>query len=218
MPAPLRRAPGGVSSNVTWHHGHLDRAERWSALGARGATIWFTGLSGSGKSTIAAAVEAALVGSGRPAYLLDGDNLRHGLTADLGFSDSDREANVARVAQAARLFADAGVVALVSLISPFRAGRDAARRLHAEAGRPFFEVYVNAPLAICEERDPKGLYVRARSGEIPAFTGLSSPYEEPVDPDLSIASDRMGVEEAAAAVIGLLGTSEAHPPPSGQDL
>jgi bifunctional enzyme CysN/CysC len=166
--------------------------------------VWFTGLSGSGKSTIAAAVEAALVRSGRPAYLLDGDNLRHGLTADLGFSDSDREANVARVAQAARLFADAGLVALVSLISPFRAGREAARRLHTEAGLPFFEVYVNAPLAVCEERDPKGLYVRARAGEIPAFTGLASPYEEPLRPDLSIASDRTGVEDAAAAVLRLL--------------
>ena len=194
-----------MSSNVTWHHGHLDRSARWSALGTSGATVWFTGLSGSGKSTIAAAVEASLVRSGRHAYLLDGDNLRHGLTADLGFSDSDREANVARVAQAARLFADAGVVALVSLISPFRAGREAARRLHEEAGLPFFEVYVNAPLAVCEERDPKGLYVRARSGEIPGFTGLSSPYEEPLRPDLSIATDRTGVDEAAAQVLELLG-------------
>ena len=194
-----------MSSNVTGHHGHLGRAERWSALGTSGATVWFTGLSGSGKSTIAAAVEAALVRAGRPAYLLDGDNLRHGLTADLGFSDSDREANVARVAQVARLFADAGVVALVSLISPFRVGREAARRLHSEAGLDFFEVWVNAPLDVCESRDPKGLYVRARSGEIPGFTGLSSPYEEPLDPELSIASDRTGVDDAAAAVMGLLG-------------
>ena len=194
-----------MSSNVTWHHGHLQPAERWAALGTSGATVWFTGLSGSGKSTIATVVEAALVRSGRPAYLLDGDNLRHGLTADLGFSDADREANVARVAQVARLFADAGVVALVSLISPFRAGRDGARRLHTEAGLRFLEVYVNAPLEVCEARDPKGLYVRARSGEIPGFTGLSSPYEEPLHPELSIASDRTGVDEAAAAVIALLG-------------
>ena len=198
-----------MSSNVTWHHGHLDRDDRWRALGAPGATVWFTGLSGSGKSTIAAAVEAALVRTGRAAYLLDGDNLRHGLTADLGFSDADREANVARVAQVARLFADAGVVALVSLISPFRAGRDAARQLHSEAGLPFFEVFVNAPLAVCESRDPKGLYGRARSGEIPGFTGLSSPYEEPERPDLAIASDRMGVDEAAAAVLRLLGAASA---------
>lgn len=193
-----------MSSNVTWHHGHLDRAERWRALGTAGATVWFTGLSGSGKSTIAAEVEAALIRAGRPAYLLDGDNLRHGLTADLGFSDADREANVARVAQVARLFADAGVVALVSLISPFRAGRDAARGLHSDAGLPFYEVWVNAPLEVCESRDPKGLYVKARAGEIPGFTGLSSPYEEPLQADLSIASDRMAVGEAAAAVLRLL--------------
>lgn len=193
-----------MSSNVTWHHGHLDRAERWRALGTAGATVWFTGLSGSGKSTIAAEVEAALIRAGRPAYLLDGDNLRHGLTADLGFSDADREANVARVAQVARLFADSGVVALVSLISPFRAGRDAARGLHSDAGLPFYEVWVNAPLEVCESRDPKGLYVKARAGEIPGFTGLSSPYEEPLQADLSIASDRMAVGEAAAAVLRLL--------------
>jgi adenylyl-sulfate kinase len=194
-----------LSSNVTWHHGHLDRSQRWAALGAPGATVWFTGLSGSGKSTIATSVEAALVRAGRPAYLLDGDNLRHGLTADLGFSDSDREANVARVAQVARLFADAGVVALVSLISPFRAGREAARRLHEEAGLPFLEVGVNTPLAVCEERDPKGLYERARSGQIEGFTGGSSPYEEPDRPDLEIAGAAAPVDEAAAAVIGLLG-------------
>jgi len=195
-----------VSSNVTWHHGHLDRDERWGALGTRGATVWFTGLSGSGKSSIAAAVEAALVRSGRPAYLLDGDNLRHGLTADLGFSDADRETNVARVAQVARLLADAGLVALVSLISPFRAGRDAARALHEDAGLAFFEVWVNAPLEICEQRDPKGLYSRARAGGVEGFTGLSSPYEAPVAADLEIASDRTGIEDGAAAVLRLLGS------------
>ena len=197
-----------MSSNVTWHHGHLARDERWGALGTAGATVWFTGLSGSGKSSIAAAVEAALVRAGRPAYLLDGDNLRHGLTADLGFSDDDRAANVARVAQVARLFADAGVVALVSLISPFRAGRDAARALHDEAGLPFHEVFVNAPLDVCEQRDPKGLYARARSGAIEGFTGLSSPYEPPERPDLEIASDRTGVDAAAALVLRLLGHPE----------
>ena len=198
-----------MSSNVTWHPGHLDRSERWAALGARGATAWFTGLSGSGKSTIAAAVEDALVRAGRPAYLLDGDNLRHGLTADLGFSDSDREANVARVAQVARLFADAGVVALVSLISPFRAGRDAARSLHEDAGLPFFEIFVNAPLDVCEQRDPKGLYSRARSGALEEFTGVSSPYEEPLRPDLEIASASVAVDEAATAVMHLLGGMSA---------
>lgn len=193
-----------MSSNLTWHHGHLDREARWTALGVRGATVWFTGLSGSGKSSIAAAAEAELLQRGQPAYLLDGDNLRHGLTADLGFSDSDREANVARVAQVARLFADAGVVALVSLISPFREGRDSARRLHHDAGLDFHEVWVNAPLEVCEQRDPKGLYARARAGAIPGFTGLSSPYEPPLQPDLEIASDRTDVAAAAAAVLRLL--------------
>jgi bifunctional enzyme CysN/CysC len=197
--------------HLTWHPGHLSRSERWASLGTgvAGATVWLTGLSGSGKSTIAALVEARLLAAGRPAYLLDGDNLRHGLTADLGFTDADRSANVARVAEVARLFADAGVVALVSLISPFRAGRDHARQLHADAGLPFFEVWVSAPLDICEGRDPKGLYARARAGKVPGFTGIDSPYEEPLAPDLVLATDVLGVDDAAGAVLALLGSDGA---------
>ena len=192
-----------MSTNITWHHGYLARDRRWRALGSTGATVWFTGLSGSGKSSIATAVEARLVDDGQPAYVLDGDNLRHGLTADLGFSDADRETNVARVAEVARLFADAGVVALVSLISPFRSGRDRARSLHLEAGLPFYEVWVDAPLELCEKRDPKGLYAKARQGALSGFTGVDGPYEEPERPELVIRTDTTAVAAAASAVLGL---------------
>src|SRR5262245_43312272 len=151
--------------NVVWHEGAVGRADRSS----RGATVWFTGLSGSGKSTVAVAVERALVAAGRPAYLLDGDNLRHGLNADLGFSAEDRTENIRRVGGVARLFADAGVVALVPVISPYQADRARARAIHDALGLPFVEVFVDTPLALCEERDPKGLYARARAGEITGF-------------------------------------------------
>ena len=193
-----------MTSDVTWHH-HLDRRERWRELGVNGATVWFTGLSGAGKSTIAAAVEAALVAAGRPAYLLDGDNLRHGLTSDLGFGDGDRRENVRRAAEVARILADGGTVALVSLISPFRADRDGARRRHEETGLPFFEVWVRAPLAECERRDPKGLYARARAGLLPGLTGVEAPYEPPCPPDLELRTDERSLEECVAAVRRLLG-------------
>ncbi|HET9732518.1 MAG TPA: adenylyl-sulfate kinase [Acidimicrobiales bacterium] len=191
--------------NVTWHAGHLSRQQRWDALGCRGATVWFTGLSGSGKSTLAMEVEARLVRTRRIAYVLDGDNLRHGLNADLGFSPEDRTRNVRRVAEVARLFADAGAVALVSLISPFRAGRDEARQLHSEANLAFFEVWVDAPLEVCAERDPKGLYARARAGTLSGLTGVESPYEPPRQPDLVIRSDQATVGASAEAVLALLG-------------
>ena len=191
-------------SDITWHHGELSRDERWQLLGAQGATVWLTGLSGSGKSTVAAAVERRLLERRQPAYLLDGDNLRHGLNAGLGFSDDDRAENVRRVAEVARLFADAGVVSLVSLISPFRAGRDHARRVHEAAGLPFLEIWVNAPLDECERRDPKGLYAKARAGQIPEMTGLTSPYEEPENPDLTLQTDVLSVEEAVERVVDTL--------------
>ena len=194
------------STNITWHHGFLARDARWQALGHAGATVWLTGLPGSGKSTIATTVEARLVESTRSAYVLDGDNLRHGLTADLGFSQEDREANVARVAEVARLFADAGTVSLVSLVSPFRSGRERARRLHQEAGLPFYEVWVDTPLELCERRDPKGLYARARRGEISGFTGVDAAYEPPDRADLIVPTASMSVEDAATAVIKLLAT------------
>jgi bifunctional enzyme CysN/CysC len=173
-----------VGDNIVWHEGAISAAARAAALGHRGATVWLTGLSGSGKSTVAVELEQRLVGDGRPAYILDGDNLRHGLNADLGFSDDDRAENVRRVGEVARLLADAGVVALVPVISPFRDGRARVRATHAAAGVPFLEVFVDTPLEVCEQRDPKGLYAKARAGELPGFTGIDSPYEAPVDPDL----------------------------------
>jgi len=190
--------------DIVWHPTDLDREARWSALGHRGATVWFTGLSGSGKSTVAVAVERLLVQAGRPAYLLDGDNLRHGLNGDLGFSAADRDENVRRVAEVARLFADAGTVALVPLISPYRAARDRARAVHAAAGLPFFEVFVDTPLELCEQRDPKGLYKKARAGELKGFTGIDDPYEPPLAPELVLTPDGGEPDDQAARVLTLL--------------
>ena len=193
-----------MSDNVVWHPGAVTPRQRWAATGGRGATLWFTGLSASGKSTIAAAVEARLVHAGRPAYLLDGDNLRHGLNADLGFSAPDRAENVRRVAEVARLLADAGVVALTTLISPYAAGRAHARTIHDGSGLPFAEIWVSTPLSVCEARDPKGLYARARAGEISGFTGVDDPYEPPARPDLELPAHQMTLEDAVAAVMRLL--------------
>jgi adenylyl-sulfate kinase len=187
------------SPEVVWQP-ELPRERRYEALGQRGATLWFTGLPSSGKSTIAAAVQEQLLGQGRFAYLLDGDNLRHGLCGDLGFSLEDRAENVRRAAHAARLLADAGAVAIVSLVSPYAADRELARELHERDGLPFLEVYVATPLHLCEERDPKGLYARARSGELRGFTGVDDPYEAPVAADLVLRSEQ-GVAEAATRVV-----------------
>ena len=194
----------GASPNVVWHEHGIARAERWAAAGLRGATVWFTGLSGSGKSTIAGAVAERLVAGGVASYTLDGDNLRHGLNGDLGFSATDREENVRRVAEVARLFADAGVVALVPVISPYRAGRAHARALHEAADLAFIEVFVDAPLDVCEARDPKGLYAKARAGELPGFTGIDDPYEAPLDPELTIATATTSVDEGVEQVLALL--------------
>lgn len=189
------------SENVTWHPSAVAREDRPS----RGATVWFTGLSGSGKSTVAVECERLLVAAGRPAYVLDGDNVRHGLNGDLGFSAADRAENVRRVGHVARLFADAGVVALVPLISPYRADRDLVRRLHAEAGLPFLEVFVDTPIEVCEQRDPKGLYRKARAGEIKGFTGVDDPYEPPTAPELVLRPDDGDPEAMARRVLALLG-------------
>lgn len=177
------------SPNVVWHPSEFPRDERWSLVGSHGVTLWFTGLSGSGKSTVAVAVERKLLELGRHTYMLDGDNLRHGLNGDLGFSDDDRDENVRRASEVARLFADAGVISLVPLISPFRAGRDRAREVHKAADLPFLEVFIDTPIEICEQRDPKGLYKLARSGEITDFTGISSPYEAPLEPELRLTPE-----------------------------
>lgn len=166
--------------------------------------MWLTGLSGSGKSTVAVVLEQLLVGLDRPAYRLDGDNLRLGLNADLGFSATDRDENVRRVGEVARLFADAGMVAIVPLISPYRRGRDHARRIHQEAGIGFFEVFVDTPIAVCEQRDPKGLYAKARAGEITGFTGIDDPYEAPVRAELTLTPADGDPTAQATAVLALL--------------
>ncbi len=194
---------GERSENVTWHAPAVTREQRGRA-GGPGVTVWLTGLPASGKSTIAAALEHALLERGRAAYLLDGDNLRHGLNGDLGFSASDRAENVRRTGEVASLFADAGLVALVSLVSPYAADRARARALHEREGLRFLEVYVNTPLEECERRDPKGLYAKARAGQLPGFTGIDDPYEAPEQPELELRPVQQGVGEAVAAVLALL--------------
>jgi adenylyl-sulfate kinase len=179
------------------------RTQRWSALGHHGATVWFTGLPASGKSTIAAAVEERLVLSGRSAYRLDGDQLRIGLNRDLGFDAESRTENVRRTAEVARILAEAGTVALVSVVSPYQAGRAEARALHEREGLPFLEVWLSTPLAECERRDPKGLYARARRGEITGMTGIDDPYETPADPDLVLTPD-LSVEASTERVLRLV--------------
>jgi len=191
------------STDLVWSVGKLTRRDRWRALGTRGATVWFTGLSGAGKSTLASAVEERLVARGSPAYRLDGDNLRTGLNGDLGFSREAREENVRRVAEVSRLFADAGLVALVALISPYAAGRRAARRLHEDAGLRFLEIYVATPVTVCAQRDPKGFYARATDGRMESFTGVGDPYEPPVHPELVVGDD-MDLGTAVEAVLELL--------------
>ena len=183
--------------NIVWHSGAVTREHRKT----QGKTLWFTGLSGSGKSSVAVEVERRLVAAGQPAYILDGDNLRHGLNAGLGFSPEDRQENVRRVAEVAKLMADAGVVAIVSLVSPYREHRDAARASHDADGLPFVEIFMDTPLKECEERDPKGLYAKARAGEIPEFTGISAPYEVPVRPELLLRPGDGDVAELATLVI-----------------
>src|SRR5262245_9886059 len=192
------------SPNVTWHDAATSREERWSTTGTRGATVWLTGLSGSGKSTIAVELIQCLVARGLATYSLDGDNLRHGLNGDLGFSAADRAENIRRIGEVARLFADAGVVALVPVISPYRAGCDHARRIHDETGLEFVEVFVDTPIDVCEARDAKGLYAKARAGELSGFTGIDDPYEAPEHADLVIAGDRTPPADAAAAVVEVL--------------
>ncbi|WP_304116685.1 adenylyl-sulfate kinase [Mycolicibacterium bacteremicum] len=202
---PREVKPSGHNrSDIKWHPSSLDREYRWGKTGQRGATIWFTGLPASGKSTLAVAVERALVESGRVAYLLDGDNLRHGLSDDLGFSAGDRAENIRRVGHLTRLLADAGVVALASLVSPLKSDRDLARTLNDAAKLPFLEVHVATPVAECERRDPKGLYARARAGELKGLTGIDAPYEAPENPDLVVDTTGADIDDLVARVIALL--------------
>jgi adenylyl-sulfate kinase len=190
-----------MTENIVWHEGSVDRESRHRVTGGEGVTIWLTGLSGSGKSTIAYAVEEKLVSSGRAAYVLDGDNIRHGLNTNLGFSKEDRSENVRRVGEVARLMADAGLAVLVPLISPYAEDREAVRRSHEAAGIRFFEVFVDAPLEVCEERDPKGLYRKARAGEIRDMTGIDAPYEAPEKPDLTFDTSMLTLIDCADMVL-----------------
>ncbi|MBL8746023.1 MAG: adenylyl-sulfate kinase [Phycisphaerae bacterium] len=192
------------ATNITWHEGNLKRDERFAALKASGATLWFTGLPSSGKSTIASALEQVLVQRGLHAYRLDGDNIRFGLNKNLGFSAEDRKENIRRIGEVAKLFADSGTIALTSFISPYAADRNAARALHDQAGLPFLEVFVDTPIDECEKRDPKGLYKKARAGEIKGFTGVDDPYEPPQAPELRLASGSMNVEACVRACLELL--------------
>jgi adenylyl-sulfate kinase len=193
-----------MSANVVWQEATVDRARRWEALGQQGATVWFTGLPGAGKTTIATAVEAQLIDVGRSAYRLDGDNLRHGLCSDLGFSKSDRETNVGRVGEMARLFADAGTVALVALVSPYTDCREKVRVLHERDGLRFLEVFVNTPAEECVRRDPKGLYARAQNGNLSGMTGVDAPYEAPSAAEIELTPE-MDVDAATAVVLSALG-------------
>jgi bifunctional enzyme CysN/CysC len=192
------------SPNVRWQGTRMTRERRWSALGHAGATLWFTGLPGAGKSTVAAGVEERLIEAGQPAFLLDGDNLRHGLNGDLGFDEHARSENVRRTAHVARLLAESGTVALVSLVSPYAADRDGAAALHRADDLAFIEIFVDAPLELCEQRDPKGLYARARAGELADLTGVGAPYEAPSEPDLVLGSSKETVEQEVARVMELL--------------
>ena len=192
------------ATNITWHNNHVDRKERERLIGQKGCTIWFTGLPSSGKSTTAFTLEHKLISLGYLAYVLDGDNVRHGLNKNLGFSEADREENIRRIGEVAKLFADAGVITMTSFISPYRRDRDLARDLHRDAGLRFIEVFVDAPLQVCEARDPKGLYKKARKGELKGFTGIDDPYEPPLCPELIVNTERFLPEELTAQILAYL--------------
>ncbi len=192
------------ATNVYWHDGEVTRADRNRILGQKGATIWFTGLSGSGKSTVAVALETELAKRGKLAYRLDGDNVRLGINKNLGFSAEDRTENIRRIGEISKLFVDAGVIVLSSFVSPYRADRDLVRKLHADGGMDFIEVFVDVPLEEAEKRDPKGLYKKARAGEIKNFTGISDPYEAPAAPEVVLNTHTMTLEQEVDTLLALL--------------
>lgn len=189
------------ATNVTWHDGNVERSDRQKLLGQKGATLWFTGLSGSGKSTVAVALEQALHGQGRLCYRLDGDNIRLGINKNLGFSAEDRAENIRRIGEVSKLFCDTGVICLSSFVSPYITDRDIVRELHKAADIPFIEIFMKTSLAVAEERDPKGLYKKARAGEIKNFTGIDDPYEEPLNPEIVLDTEKMTVEEEVNALL-----------------
>ena len=198
------------ATNIVWHEGHVNRAERERLLAQSGCLVWLTGLPSSGKSTIAFTAEHALVSRGHMAYVLDGDNIRHGLNRNLGFSAEDRAENIRRIGEVGKLFVDAGILAISSFVSPYRIDRDGVRDVMGEGD--FLEVFVDTPLAVCEERDPKGLYKKARTGEIPHFTGISDPYEPPANPELVIRAAECSPGEAAQRILDLLESRGKIPP------
>jgi len=196
------------ATNITWFESHVIRQQREKLLGQIGCTIWFTGLPSSGKSTTAFTLEHELVKRGYLAYVLDGDNIRHGLNKNLGFSAEDREENIRRIGEVAKLFADAGVITMTSFISPYRKDRDLARKIHKEAGLRFFEVFVDTPIDVCEVRDPKGLYKKARDGQLRGFTGVDDPYEKPLKPDLIISTSVLKPERIVQGILEFLQGTE----------
>jgi adenylylsulfate kinase len=192
------------ATNVTWQDGEVSREDRYNILRQRGVTVWFTGLSGSGKSTIAVALEQALYQKGKLSYRLDGDNVRLGINKNLGFSEQDRKENIRRIGEVAKLFGDAGTISLSSFISPYKNDRDEVRDLHVQANIAFVEVHVDCSLAEAEKRDPKGLYKKARAGEIKNFTGIDDPYEAPVNPEIHLHTDQMTLEEEVQIILDYL--------------
>ncbi len=190
------------ATNIKWHHGKITKEDRIKLMKQKGVTIWLTGLSGSGKSTIAVELEHALLENGHQAYILDGDNIRHGLNKNLGFSPEDRSENIRRIGEVAKLFTDANIITITAFISPYRQDRENARKLQKNG--EFIEVYVKCPLEVCEQRDTKGLYKKARAGEVKEFTGISAPYEEPLNHEITIDTSKMPVEESTRAIIKYL--------------
>jgi len=198
------------ATNIMWHQGAVTRADREKMNGHRGCTVWLTGLSGSGKSTIAVALEKALWGRGVRAFILDGDNVRHGLNKNLGFSPADRTENIRRIGEVAKLLTDGGMVAVTAFISPYRADRDQVRAILQPGD--FIEVLVDCPLEVCEQRDVKGLYQKARAGQIPEFTGISAPYEPPLRPELTIRTHTQSVDESVRQIVAHLEAQHIIPP------
>ena len=192
------------ATHITWHGTHVDRKDRERLLGQKGCTIWFTGLPSSGKSTTAFTLEHEMISLGYLSYALDGDNVRHGLNKNLGFSAQDREENIRRIGEVAKLFADGGVITMASFISPYRRDRDLARKVHDDAGLCFVEVFVDTPVEICERRDPKGLYKKARAGEIKGFTGVNDPYEPPLHPEIIVRTAEYPPHVITEQILGYL--------------
>ena len=192
------------ATNIKWHSSHVARKDRETLLKQQGCTLWFTGLPSSGKSTTAFTLEHELLRRGYLAYVLDGDNVRHGLNKNLGFSAEDREENIRRIGEVAKLFADAGLITMTSFISPYRKDRDLARRIHEETGIRFIEIFVDTPVDVCEQRDPKGLYQKARKGEIRGFTGVDDPYEAPERPEIIIKTEELSPADLTAELLAFL--------------